>query len=179
MKFLSLLLLLTWPLCTVAQDTTAPASLAETRDPVITNFKDWTLQCLPPEGEQPETCAMVQELRVKSGKRLLALQITETGTVVRQDGPSLVAVFSLPLGVYLPSGVIMEIEGKPPLKLEYERCDRGGCYAGVVLGEILTTALREGVEGKVRFNNLNGRTISATISLKGFTAAYNALVNKI
>lgn len=162
-----------------AQTNGQPPSLADVGDPRIINYQDWSLQCLPASGSAPETCAMVHEVVLSSGKRLLALQVTETATVGRSDGPALVAVLSLPLGVYLPTGVSLLIDDKPPMKLEFERCDRGGCYAGVIMGEALSNALMKGVESTVRFNNLDGRTISAKLSLKGFTAARAALIAEL
>lgn len=167
------------PTATLPQSTGESVSLAESGEPTISNYRDWTVQCLPASSPgQGPACAMVQQLLVDSGERLLAMQVSKAGTADGTTDPNLVAVFSLPLGVYLPTGLSIAIDKKQPIKVDYERCDRGGCYAGLELGENLTDGLKDGVELLVRFNNLDGRTISTRLSLNGFTAAHNALLEK-
>ena len=179
MNLRTLTLVATMIVASLASAQETPPSLAESSEATVERFRDWTLQCLPEKGAQPETCAMIHEVLLENGRRLMAVQVTETSTVANPGEPSLVVVLSLPLGVYLPSGVQFTIDDKPPLNLEFERCDRGGCYAGVVLGEALNAAMKGGVDSIVRFNNLAGRTINAKVSLRGFTSAYNALLAKL
>lgn len=69
----------------------------------------------------------------------------------------------------------MQIDEADPMGMEFERCDQGGCYAGQPMSQELTSALSKGKECKVSFNKLDGKTITATLPLRGFTAGYNSL----
>ena len=141
----------------------------------IKKFKNWSVQCVSGEEEPAKVCVMFYQLITEEGYRVLSIQIQELDDAESEEAPGYIAILTVPLGVHLPSGLRIQVDQRDPVDLSYERCDQGGCYAGTSMGEALTDSLKRGKECVVLFNNLNGNTVRATVSLDGFTAGYNAL----
>lgn len=141
----------------------------------LKNFKNWSVQCVLNEETDSRACVLFHQMMLENGQRLLAFQIADTNTG-QQDAPAnYVAVITVPLGVHLPSGLRLEVDEAEPVDLVFERCDQAGCYAGTPLSETLKETLRKGKNCQISFNNLEGKTVKATVPLSGFTAGFNAL----
>lgn len=143
-------------------------------DAEIRKFRDWNVQCVRNAQTDASQCTLFQHLNVDSGQRLLTMQVNQLTAAEGEPG-TLAVVVTVPLGVHLPSGMRMQVDDGTPLDLTYERCDQGGCYAGTLLGGELLEALVAGSKSRVTFNNLRGESITATLSLNGFTAGYQAM----
>lgn len=91
------------------------------------------------------------------------------------DGHGHVAVFSLPLGVYLPSGMAMVFDGQQSLRLAFETCNQTGCHAGLRLTGELEDLLGSSERLEIMFNNKDQRTLKLPLYLAGFESARQAL----
>ena len=141
----------------------------------LKKFKSWSVQCVRDDDGLEKVCVLFYQLVAEGGRRALSLQVQEVGNVQPGSEAGYIAVLTVPLGVHLPSGLRVQVDQRDPVDLPYERCDQGGCYAGITMGEAFTEALKKGKECIVLFNNINGKTVRAKIPLDGFTAGYNAL----
>ena len=153
----------------------AQATDSEQPNAELKKFKDWNVQCVRNNETNKKACVLFHQLTLDDGRVLMAFQVQKIAPREETNNATHVAVLTVPLGVHLPSGIRVQVDEGDPLDLIYERCDQGGCYAGITLDEKITTTLKKGTEGIVQFNNLNGDTVSAKISLSGFTAGYNSL----
>jgi invasion protein IalB len=138
---------------------------------VVQRFADWALRCRPEAEGQPKTCRMVQSIVTAEGKRPV-LQV-----VVGRFGAerTLGAVIFVPIGVRLRPGLGLQIDGGKAQNFPFERCRPSSCQAEVVLDDALLKSLKSGLVGNLTFQDGSGRELKIAFSLKGFTAAFEAL----
>ncbi len=133
-------------------------------------FKDWASRCteIPANGQ---VCFIFQNLLLKTNKqRLLYMRVGYFG-----DDKTPTALFTLPLGVSLPGGVSVKIDKRKKIRIRYERCDKFGCLAPLVLKDEVLKAMQVGLKAQVSFFDGRGREISIPVSLLGFTAGLESL----
>ncbi len=134
-------------------------------------FKDWTTRCEQAPGTSTERCFIFQNLVLKeSGRRLVHMAVG----YLAADGRA-AAVITMPLGISLPAGASISVDGGPPREIVIERCDTGGCVGTVALIDRLITDLKRGREARISFHDGSGRRIAVPLSLLGFTAGINSL----
>jgi len=134
-------------------------------------FKDWTARCEQAPGTSTERCFIFQNLVLKeSGQRLVHVAVG----YLAANGQA-AAVITMPLGISLPPGASIGVDGGAPRKIVIERCDRDGCVGAVALSEQLIAELKRGRELRVSFHDGTRRRIAVPVSLLGFTAGFNAL----
>ena len=86
--------------------------------------------------------------------------------------PTPVLQIHLPLGLAIPQGVTMQVDNQAPQRLDIATCEANGCYARGSLSRQLLDSLKGGKQAKVRFQNLQGKSISVNFSLADFTTTY-------
>jgi invasion protein IalB len=132
-------------------------------------FQDWLLRCGPTR-EGREVCEMQQQTTDKEGRTVMAIAI---GTVPGRSDLGLLII--LPLGIALPEGVQLAIDGGAEMPLELDRCERQGCRIEMLIEPDLLTRLKAGREAKVFFqaDDPEGqrRRLGVPMSLLGFSAA--------
>lgn len=132
-------------------------------------FQDWTLRCLP-EGEQ-RRCEMVQPVEdPESGEPVMMMVVTRQG-----GGNPPVAWLVLPLGVLLPPGVGVSVDGAEPQRLAIRHCEPGGCLVPWELTEDSLASLRSGNRLEILAYDIDEQQVAVPVSLLGFTAALEAL----
>ncbi len=105
-----------------------------------------------------------------SGQLLAAVTIRvppETGAPVM--------MIQTPFGLHLPAGLKLAIDTTPVATLPLQTCDGAGCYAAQVVSPDVIDALKRGSSLSVTFQDTTQRDIPVPVSLKGFTAAYEAI----
>ena len=137
-------------------------------------FQAWTVVCGTPSEGAPEQCEMRQRITDAEGNpRLMAV----VGTVPNRAEPAMVLL--MPLGIYLPAGVSLQIDDGPALPLEVQVCTPGACQAELLLEGELVARLKAGTKAIVTYAGRNpqgqvGRA-QADLSLLGFTAALDRI----
>jgi invasion protein IalB len=153
-----------------AQDA-APQQPQKPMQPTDTKeIGDWTVQCYPVK--TPTPCQML-ELRVakKTGQRILGVLLAYA-----PETNAHVIKVSVPLGVSLQNGLIINLDSwkSPPVK--FHACDQGGCYIESAIGADIVGQLSKAANAKVRIVSIDGKPYDLVFSLKGFTEAHNAMV---
>ena len=137
-----------------------------------TTFKDWVIACEEREGGETGQCYMAQNVALReSGQRLVHVAV---GYSAKGDGRP-AALLTVPLGVFLPAGVAVAIDGGEPRRVPLEYCIAAGCRALLPLDPDTESALKAGRQAQVIFQDLTRREIAVPISLLGFTAGLRAL----
>ncbi|HEX7047031.1 MAG TPA: invasion associated locus B family protein [Gammaproteobacteria bacterium] len=156
-----------------------PVQAAETRRE---NFGDWGFICSTPEGQedanakQGESCNLFQTALLNTdesegpGQRVL---LTRVGYLDSSENP--VLLVTAPLGILLPMGITVEVEGHDAIRIPVQRCDAGGCLAYVVMEQPFIEAFKKGIEAKVTLYDAKRRGVAIPLSLKGFTDGMAAL----
>jgi invasion protein IalB len=91
---------------------------------------------------------------------------------VPSDTRKPVMMLQTPLGLYLPAGIAIDVDGKLEQKFEVQTCDANGCYAGAPISEELLAGMFRGQGLNLSIQNLGRQKITMTATLVGFTAAF-------
>ena len=131
----------------------------------------WIARCGSTSRDAPLECAMEETaVLTKTGQLIVLVNIRVTS-----DTRSPVALVQLPLGLDLPAGARLQVDGGKPADLQIQTCDNRGCYANLPVAPDLLAALRSGKQLKISFQNLAKETITIPMPLTDFAAAYDKI----
>ena len=176
-KRLAVLLLI--PTLALAQQAPAPGepSLAESfGDPASfssTTHGDWELVCEKTGG----ACIMAQVGKDSLGTPVMEMRIRKLPEPREVEGKKIIAVVDLltPLGVLLLPGIELRIDDGPVYTANYHLCNEAGCLSREPLAEETANAFKAGGKTAVSMVAASNGEVVATISLRGFTAAFAGL----
>ncbi|WP_223638499.1 invasion associated locus B family protein [Rhodobacter sp. TJ_12] len=166
-----------------AQETAAPAATADAppaasaEGPGTTYVKethdDWEIQCLRTEsGSEP--CEMFQLLKDSEGTGTAAISIM---ALPGNDDAAAGATITTPLETLLTQGVKLKIDSQEAIALPFNVCSQAGCYSNVFLKDKDIDLFKKG--NKIAMTIVPAAApdtpVELMISLKGFTAAFDAL----
>jgi invasion protein IalB len=156
----------------------APEGQAAPAEGTITEqqFKDWTVRCGRQNGQSPQVCQMEQQTTDQEGRTIMAVAI---GKVPARSDLGLLII--LPLGILLPAGVTLQIDGGAEVPLQVDRCERQGCRIEMLLEPDLLNRLKAGTKATLFFEAVDPKgerqRLGVPISLLGFTAALNQVTS--
>ncbi|WP_309083649.1 invasion associated locus B family protein [Chelativorans sp.] len=131
----------------------------------------WSIVCDTPAGASSEQCAMMQNV-VAEDRPEVGLSVVILRTA--DDKAEILRVLA-PLGVLLPNGLGLNVDGKDIGRAYFVRCFQDGCYAEVILeGELLQT-LRGGQSATFIVFQTPEEGIGIPVDLDGFDEAFAAL----
>lgn len=157
----------------LAASTATWAAAAAGAPPAGKAFKDWVIACEKREDGEAGQCYMAQNIALReNGQRLLHVAV---GYAADTGAEQPAAVFTVPLGVFLPAGVAVSIDGAEPRRLAVEYCVAVGCRAVLPVDPETEAALKQGRQAQITFQDRTRREIGVPVSLLGFTAALRAL----
>ncbi len=133
-------------------------------------FGDWRIRCNSATGA-PSNCEMFQNVVVKETNQPVLKAVVGYVT----DVPTPVGVITLPLGVYLPPGLTVQIDGGQIYEMAFEICGRNGCWVRFSFDVKLLSTFKGGDKAEVAFYNASRKHVRVPVSLKGFTAAIGQL----
>ena len=132
-------------------------------------FKDWITRCVTTNGESQ--CHIEQNIVAGKEKKLRLLTI-QIGYFNQRRIANLIA----PLGVLLPQGVALEIDGfKFSKPSPFNFCNSAGCSSSIELDEKMVGLMKKGKTLVASIVDPSGKRLSIPFSLSGFTPAFNNL----
>ncbi|MFB2566924.1 invasion associated locus B family protein [Rhizobium sp. IMFF44] len=154
----------------------------------VQKFDDWYYRCIDgkaADGSAAESCEVAQIATVKQGDQdvnILTLAVakvpapaaTEKKTA-KQPASELVLTTLVPLNMYLPAGISIDASDKPVVQLAYRNCNQAGCWAQQKLDAKMVSALSKAADGTGHVQMMNGQKVNIKFSLKGLSAALDAL----
>jgi invasion protein IalB len=148
---------------------------------VTATFDAWTIQCETPpktaatDPEPKKTCGMVQTVHDEK-RQAIFLTI-----ILRKDskGDKTLTMMQViaPIGVYLPLGVALEVDGDAVGRVPFTRCAPQLCIAVAETSAPTLEKLKKGTTANFIIYEAPGLSLPLGFSLKGFTAAYDDLDN--
>ncbi|KAA3622725.1 MAG: invasion associated locus B family protein [Proteobacteria bacterium] len=157
-----------------AQDDPDTAPESDEPDVTTSRFRDWALRCRTDAESGDTQCTMFQRLVVQETNRV-ALNVAIGFLQNEQGEPVPVAVFTFPLGIWLPGGMVLQVDEGEQVPMAIERCFRRGCQTGLALNDDLIGQFKAGNQAKVTIKQSREEDIDLTVSLNGFSAGFNAL----
>ena len=128
----------------------------------------WAMVCDTPPGATSERCALMQNV-VAQDRPEVGLSVVVLRTADREA--EIMRVLA-PLGVLLPNGLGLNVDGKDIGRAYFVRCFQDGCYAEVILqGELLST-LKEGNLATFIVFQTPEEGIGIPVDLKGFSDGF-------
>lgn len=151
-----------------------PAQAAQDPDVSTERYRDWALTCRTNAESGQRQCSMFQRLVVQDTNQV-ALNVA-IGFLQSEEGARVpVAVFTFPLGIFLPAGAELQVDDTEPTQLQIERCFQRGCQSGLALDDKRLAQFRAGSSANVTVMQSREQSIDLTVSLSGFSAAFDAL----
>lgn len=161
------------------ESTGQPAAEQPAQDPNTTlgeKFGDWQVVCQKVSDTQ-QLCGNVQEVKTAEGKLALWAAF---GYFQADTGPVMILrmpydLVDPPAGFRVAAGMQLAVDGSGQVNVPVEICAPGGCQLGLLLEEKFVAALKGGNKLNITVPLSTGQTATINLSLKGFTAAYDAL----
>lgn len=160
--------LLTAPI--LAQDAPAPQPNKPPQPTENKEIGDWTVRCFAVNSPTP--CEMLElQVAKKGGQRILGVLLAYAPA-----NDAHVMQISVPLGVALANGLVVNADTFKSGVLKFHRCDQGGCYVEIPVGSDVIGSIAKATSGKVQIVAVDGKRYDLPFSLKGFNEAHNTMV---
>ena len=147
------------------------ASPALAQGVVKAQYGDWQMSCDTPPGASFEQCALIQNVSAEDQANV-GLSVIVLKTADQQA--KLLRVLA-PLGVLLPNGLGLNIDGKDIGRVAFVRCLPNGCVAEVVLDDQLIAQLSSGKSAIFVVFKTPEEGIGIPVSLTGFGDGFKQL----
>ncbi|HHK73831.1 MAG TPA: invasion associated locus B family protein [Rhizobiales bacterium] len=130
----------------------------------------WQIRCDNKSGPGVDICALMQSVTAKNnpniGITVILQKHKNNKTILRVQAP---------LGVLLPGGLGLTVDGKDLGRTTFLRCLPGGCLADVPLDKKILKLFKIGKKATFVVFETPKKGIGLPVSLKGFTAGFKAL----
>lgn len=138
---------------------------------VKAQYGDWQMSCDTPPGASFEQCAIIQNVTAEDQPNV-GLSVIVLKTADQQA--RLLRVLA-PLGVLLPNGLGLNIDGEDMGRVAFVRCLPNGCVAEVVLDDSLIEKLSAGSDAIFVVFKTPEEGIGIPVSLNGFKDGFAQL----
>lgn len=141
--------------------------------PVRVKHGAWDVAC----GAANAGCAMAQIGNDSSGTPVLEMVIRKLEEPLEVGERTAIAVLDVitPLGVVLIEGLAVSIDGGPEESAPFQICTEQGCLVREPVDQDLINRFKRGNNAVVSVIAANQGEVKASLSLSGFTKAYNSL----
>ncbi|WP_334146860.1 invasion associated locus B family protein [Hyphomicrobium sp.] len=159
------------PAAVMAQDAKQAALQQQFEGEVKGQYGDWQYVCKPPPaGAKNEVCALVQSVTAEDRKNVgLTIYFQKFS-----NGTKVLRVFA-PVGVLLPPGIGLKVDGADIGHAPFLRCHTFACYAQVTVDDKLIDRLKTGKTAIFIIFQTEEAGIGIPISLAGFGDGLSAL----
>lgn len=161
----------------------APAAAAQAQQPsqpvLVATHTDWQILCSQPQDGAQQNCEMYQLLTDENNNPMGEISI-----LALPFGAEFAAgaTVTTPLETFLPTGLGFVIGNAEEMRMEpFRVCTVVGCFVRMGLSSEEVNALKAGATATVAIAPYVAidQAIQMTISLSGFTAAYDDLQNRL
>lgn len=131
----------------------------------------WAIVCDQPAGASGDQCALLQNV-VAEDRPEIGLSIVALKTA---DQQARILRVLAPLGILLPNGLGLYVDGKDIGRAQFVRCFDDGCYAEVILADELLKTLSGGATATFIVFQTPEQGIGIPVDLNGFADGFAAL----
>lgn len=138
---------------------------------VRSSHEAWSIICDTPPGAASEQCVLMQNV-IAEDRPEVGLSVVVLRTA---DQKARILRVLAPLGVLLPNGLGLNIDGKDIGRAYFVRCFNDGCYAEVILEDALLSQFQAGTAATFIVFQTPEEGIGIPVDLSGFSEGFNAL----
>ena len=149
-----------------------PQTVADTSPGQVKGqYGDWQISCDTPPGASFEQCALIQNVTAEDQPNVgLSVIVLKTA-----DQKARLLRVLAPLGVLLPNGLGLNIDGTDMGRVAFVRCLPNGCVAEIVMDDALLKQLGDGKNAIFVVFRTPEEGIGIPVSLKGFADGFKQL----
>lgn len=151
----------------VANVAAAQEQLSKTTATTL-KYGDWIVRCNQ-QDQAKEECGMTQKVLAPNSRQ----QLLEANFAKTSNGTQMTLI--LPLGVYLPNGVSVEVVDWKKIELPIEFCSQSGCFVNRILPNDFVDLLRKKESAQVILWTAPDKKATIPLSIVGFLDAYKKL----
>lgn len=138
---------------------------------VTAQYGDWQMSCDTPPGASTQQCAIIQNVTAEDQPNVgLSVIVLKTA-----DQKARLLRVLAPLGVLLPNGLGLNVDGKDMGRVAFVRCLPNGCVAEVAMDDALINTLSTGKSAIFVVFKTPEEGIGIPVSLKGFGDGFTKL----
>ena len=151
----------------------APAVAQDAKPKVGERIGDWVFQCQALSATE-NICGMVQTvIDNKSKRQVVGIAVRYAG---KGDKKRLGMFVTVPLGIYLGSGIGGKVDSSDQFKFNLQSCNQRGCQGATEIKPEMLADLKKGNRLIIGFKaRADSKTIAVPVSLKGFTDGLKAI----
>jgi invasion protein IalB len=151
----------------------APPAAAQPASPATADNQNvlpsrWVSRCVSDGRIGTPDCAVEQSAVVTQTGQLLASVTVRVPADTRHP----VIMIQLPVGLFLPAGVTIQVDEGKPQQISLQTCDLKGCYGGAPLTDETLAAMKAGKRFAVSFQNASKENLTIPFGLANFAEAY-------
>jgi len=140
----------------------APAPQANAAQP------GWIARCNSPARQAPLECTIEQQVVVQAtGQQISLVNIRVPG-----DTRQPVMMVQLPLGLYLPAGLTVQVDEGKGQPVAIQSCDQRACYVGLPITGELLESMKKGQRLNLSMQSINREPVTIAHLLADFAAQY-------
>ena len=151
-----------------------PAVAQQAASSVRETHGSWEIRCA---NDNPQACLMSQTGNNAQGQPVIQALVKKTPGLKGPQGEDVAAVVEIiaPIGVFLPAGVGIKIDGREVGRGAYRVCNPQACLVAEPVANDFIDQLKKGSNAVMTITASNGESADIAISLSGFTKAFNSL----
>jgi len=146
----------------------APPTAAAPADNQTVLPSHWVSRCASEGRSANLDCAVEQSAVVTQTGQLLASVTVR----VPPDNHSPLIMIQLPVGLFLPAGVTIQVDDGKSQQIPLQTCDLKGCYGAAPLPDETLAAMKTGKRFAVSFQNVSKENLVIPFGLANFAEAY-------
>ncbi len=148
-----------------------PAPAPQPANAAANQAPGWTARCFSPARQSPLECTLEQQVVVQqTGQQVSFVSIRVPG-----DTKQPVMMVQLPLGLFLPAGLTLQVDEGKGQVVAIQSCDQRACYVGMPLTPELLDSMKKGQRLTLVMQSMNREPVSIAHPLADFTSQYQKI----
>lgn len=131
----------------------------------------WTSTCTSPGRGLAAECVLQQRAFLNKTRRVIGMITIRVPSETKKP----VMMIQTPIGLFLPAGVNIDVDGDMAQNYPFQSCNRNGCYAGFPIPDELLARMFTGGRFNVSFQYVNKKSLTLPMSLVGFSEVYERI----
>lgn len=131
----------------------------------------WSSRCASAARQSAPECVIEQTAVLNQTGQI----ITAISVRLPSAAGEPVMIIQVSVGLFLPAGITLQVDERPPVQLTVQTCDLKGCYAGLQISQELLTVMKTGTKLAVTFQNVARQNMTVPMTLAQFAEAYQRI----